>query len=315
MRVRLMVLAAFVGTSLATSGCATEQTDEPSSDAEARLSGGFNAKFSRPTFGKDTGTLLIRDGCTAARVGPRHILTAGHCVGGLLPGAYLSITQSPSDEGADWNTVKVSKVWLHPSFAPVDLLCGSSLTCPRDYGVPDIAVIETSFELPSTITSARVGTQRYEAAGYARQVYITGYGCEGGLDGPTPGVRSLGFMALPIEPVSEINRYGQVLSDLQMVPFDGTYMLTRGAGHEDTGASLCPGDSGGPVLLATAPYPGGPAYATNVVIGVNSDYTFNDSGLSTFNIHTRLSNDAPHFVGAWLQTILPESSFLTTMDP
>ena len=74
------------------------------------------------------------------------------------------------------------------------------------------------------------------------------------------------------------------------------------------------------MLLSRSVYPGGPAYHTNVVIGVNADYTFADERtgsprISTFNIHTRLSNDAPNFVGGWLQTILPYSSFLQTMDP
>ncbi|HSO39905.1 MAG TPA: hypothetical protein VLT33_45570, partial [Labilithrix sp.] len=112
-----------------------------------------------------------------------------------------------------------------------------------------------------------------------------------------------------------INRYGRVLNDDQFGPFDASYLLTPGASHPNGTASLCPGDSGGPVLLDHPVYPGGPGYPTNVVVGINADYTFNGSGYSTFNIHTRLSDEAPNYVGRWLQMVLPESSFLRTMDP
>lgn len=317
MNIRFMSLAFTAITVTSASGCASqEEAEEPSADkksTEAPLSGGFRAY---PSYAKDTGAMLIHQGCTAARVGPRHILTAAHCVNRYGPGTHLSITQSPSDLNADWSTVVVSRVWAHPSWMAVDLLCGQSLRCSRDYGAADVAVIQTTFDLPSTITSARVGTHRYEAPSYPRRVFLTGYGCEGGVGGITPPNRNLGLSLSPIEPVSTVNRYGHVLTPAQVAPFDGTYLLTPGVSHANGNASLCPGDSGGPVLLERPVYPGGPSFPTNVAIGVNADYTFPPrSGYSTFNIHTRLSNEAPNYVGRWLQTILPESSFHKTMDP
>ena len=308
--------SAFLVIGLATfAGCASEQAEEPAADratTEDALSGGFHPL---PTFARDTGTLLIKDNCTAARVGPRHIITAAHCTTHLRQGSYLSITQSPSDLNADWSTIQVARVWVHPSWTAVNLLCGPSLKCSRDYGASDVAVIQTTYDLPNTITSARVGTQRYEANGYLRRVFITGYGCEGGIGGYTSPVRSLGVALSPIEPVSTINNFGPVLTSYQVGPFDGSYLLTPGASHPNGSASLCPGDSGGPLFLDRPVYPGGPGYPTNVVIGINADYTFNGSGLSTFNIHTRLSDDAPNRVGRWLQTVLPESSFFRGINP
>ncbi len=329
-------LAFLALVTLAASGCTASQDDDPNTakkTTEDPLTGGVSG-YLYPTFAKETGMLLLPN-CTATRVGPRHILTAAHCVmdtatKDVLPrykrGAFLSITQSVDDQNAaDWSTISVGHVWVHPTYAAAFRLgCFLSLTCTRDYGASDVALIETMNDMPSTISSARVGTSRYEASGYQRRVVIAGYGCQWGIanrdGGWGPTTRSIGFSVSPIEPISSINNYGPVLSNAQFWPFGASYFLTPGSSHPNGTASLCPGDSGGPVLLSRSAYPGGPAYHTNVVIGVNADYTFADERtgsprISTFNIHTRLSNDAPNFVGGWLQTILPYSSFLQTMDP
>jgi S1-C subfamily serine protease len=58
---------------------------------------------------------------------------------------------------------------------------------------------------------------------------------------------------------------------------------------DSTSASICPGDSGGPVYKES----------NQSVIGINSQYIFSDkSGVSYLNTHTRLSE-----VSDWIHSI------------
>ncbi|HXH30782.1 MAG TPA: trypsin-like serine protease [Bacteriovoracaceae bacterium] len=75
-------------------------------------------------------------------------------------------------------------------------------------------------------------------------------------------------------------------------------ILTPGKSKDKNAASLCIGDSGGPVLFK------------GNLVGINTNYTFNDfnkegyslSGISFYNMHSRVSR-----VRTWLSKIMSSS--------
>jgi hypothetical protein len=71
------------------------------------------------------------------------------------------------------------------------------------------------------------------------------------------------------------------------------YVVTAGHAQDEAFASLCLGDSGGPLYR--------PDRADPRVVGVNSDYSFRDqSGVSWTDWHTRTSRGSLHDIAEWL---------------
>ena len=77
----------------------------------------------------------------------------------------------------------------------------------------------------------------------------------------------------------------------------GSYAITPGKRGVRTSASLCPGDSGGPLYRTNG--------RADTIVGVNAYYSFapeaeDPKRVSVTNWHTRLDTDARNGVGAWL---------------
>lgn len=304
-------LAALASAVLA--GCASSaepdaSAEDPLASSEQSLIGGNLA-----TADQFRSTVGFGDVCTAAKVGPRHFLTAAHCVavprpGRLdpipdpfppndgvaekyLPGSPLLIHWGLNVNDPEQAEFTITKTSIHPSWWECPL-CQQ----PSRNAAADIAVVEIAEDTPA-IPEARVELDRI-AVGV--EVVEVGWGCEVTTALP-PGTRvELNRFklddALTIV-ATEIQRHEPRISDEQRERIDASYVITAGRDQNANDASLCLGDSGGPLYLADNADPR--------VVGVNSDYTFRGDqpepgGISWTDWHTRTSLESLHGVGQWL---------------
>lgn len=261
-------------------------------------------------------TVALGDSCTAAKVGAHLFLTAAHCVAlgrpphgmsppenfppndgirdDYLPGQRLLINWGIDANSAEKAQFTIVKTSIHPSWWTCPL-CSEPILGTD--GAADIAVIQISEDTP-TIPEASV---ELSAPAMGTRVVKVGWGCEERTNVEPCTVHLNRFKAAAAQTISatEIQRYDSRITDEQAAMVDASYLITPGHDQDAQNASLCLGDSGGPLYLADSAAPR--------VVGVNSDYTFkpisdpNDlGGVSWTDWHTRTSLDSLHHVGQWL---------------
>lgn len=280
-------------------------------------------------------TLLIRDNCTAAKIGPRHILTAAHCVtdfqyygavtisASFAPLASIQVTNqhelSPKRSAFDFVSATIEQTFVHPSWLATAAQ-GFNLGAAPSADVALIVLRESS-ELAdfAAIPTATVDTAPVDPNA---PLTIMGYGCETGLnagfDYTLARLKAQDTRALSASAALVPGRQPEAApgSDLPANYFftpgaalprpassgDAGELLTPDGGTiPDYGAaaSLCPGDSGGPVYRNDG--------TQRVIVGVNAYYNFSSNtqaDVSLTNWHTRLDLQAKAGVGAWLQSIV-----------
>lgn len=294
MRNHAIIAATTLFVAFASSGCTAGDPcieddlaclDEDVASHQDELIGGDQA-----AAGQFDATLYVvagGAGCTSARVGPRHILTAAHCVMNVASGAMriqagspLSATNSKVLAGASWSTRTVAGVFVHPQWAAA---CGDG--CPNNQSLiapypPDVAVIETTTDLPSAWQTAKV---YWGPLPLSKLVTVVGYGCETSVNAPDSPKRL---------------KYEETAANtLSPAALEDAYIATTGQKKNSSEASLCFGDSGGPLYWGRR---------NDWIIGVNAYYTFSDgSGIAYQNLHTRLGTQNDHDVTDWLLDLLP----------
>lgn len=254
--------------------------------------------------------------CTAAKVAPRLFLTAAHCLdvarpGRLepvpdpfppndgvadeyLPGEPLLIQWGLSVNDAEEAVLTIARTTIHPSWWECPL-CAE----PTRNAAADIAVVEVVEETPD-IPEALVDLGRI---GVGEAVVKVGWGCEVTTNLPPGTQAKLDRFKLDETTTivaTEIQRHEGRISDELRERIDASYVITAGRDQNPSDASLCLGDSGGPLYLV--------GDGTPRVVGVNSDYTFRldqpePGGISWTDWHTRTSLSSLHGVGQWLRDL------------
>lgn len=306
----------------ACSGAPSGSPDESVGESQEALINGTVAAADQAR----SAMLLWPDGlptwCTAVRVGPRHILTAAHCVvtpsGNNLTATvrpnfaankHLRVTRNAtvaSGETAAFTTVSIAQTSIHPAWMAA---CGL-VACPYDLtvlanAIPDLAVIQTQTDLPSFIATAFVDTGFLSSG---ETITAAGYGCESAVQtSPNPRRLKLGQ--------GRRMTYSDVQAGIGFVApnplaFDTNYAVTTGPSFGATTSlsryGICPGDSGGPL------YRGRPELGSDeLVVGINSGSLPDEVTIASVNYHARVSSDLGFLdpTVTWLKALIPADRF------
>ena len=296
---RPLLAAPALATALALSAACSAPAPEPDRADRVGASDGALVGGHEAAAGEYPATVEIAGGCTAAKIGPRHFLLAAHCVhdttANALSAAYVAGARMRVDAGAlggggPGADVTIAATHIFPAWTaacvapcPVNVLAA---THPAD-----VALIEVAEETPA-IAEASLDP-RPVADG--NRVVLAGYGCEVGLykafGAPAPRLKvdetaAIGEDAL-LHP-------GSFVSAADVPAIGASFVVTAGHALDATSASLCFGDSGGPLYRREA--------SGLLVVGINAYYTFPSpfDGVSQTNWHTRVDAAAPQGVLAWL---------------
>ncbi|MBX3191116.1 MAG: trypsin-like serine protease [Labilithrix sp.] len=294
----VLVFAAFAA------GCAApaaEEIEEEATAGEDALIGGKPA-----TVADFPATLYLKDGCTAAKVAPKRVLTAAHCVVDpatvsiVYPaGAKLALAR----DGKSFVEHEVAAVHVHPSWmrACEETYCASSsATALMD--AADVAVIELTRDLDG-VPEAAIDPAPL-APGDA--VVVLGFGCTEGVLAPdahgrSSVPRSLAYADTRVVDARRAIHEGSPVGADALPRVTGSYAMTPGPAFGKGGsAGLCPGDSGGPLYRR--------AGGELLVAGINANYTLRPEaedtvGLPVTNWHTRLDAKSRHGIASWLASV------------
>jgi secreted trypsin-like serine protease len=292
-----LVLAFTAALGSAACGAPSDGVPADSDQVEDALIGGKDGALA-----KFPSTVYLKGECTAAKIAPRRLLTAAHCVVDPATvsirykvGAKISVTREPAKGYAE---LVVAAINVHPAWlkaCEASFCAASSITARLD--APDVALIDLATDL-ADVPVAAVDPVPLAAGD---RVSVVGFGCTVGV--LVPDVRdaaTLKYALTRVVPAARAVHDGSAVLSGDLAQVAGIYSMTAGPGSARARAGLCPGDSGGPLYKSRD--------GNLVVVGVNSNYTLapdakDQVGLPMTNWHTRLDDASRHQVGTWLRSL------------
>jgi hypothetical protein len=213
-------------------------------------------------------------GCTGVKVGPRHFLTAAHCVSNPQSVTQVSLTARNDASGA--LTLAVASANNHPQWESCTECLGDGSM--HDFGLrPDISLIIVQ-QLTPEIPIAEIDAT---PVAVGSDITLAGYGCENIQPAPPPRLKvgdSESIDPLDLDPATTI---------------PGGYVTSYGYAVVPNAPSLCPGDSGGPLYRT----------GTNKVIGINALLSGHSGGV-VGNWFTRVDSQSRYDVHGWLSGLI-----------
>ncbi len=255
------------------------------------LIGGQEVPRDRKEF---SSVVTFKDGisCTGVKIGPGLYLLAAHCVSDYLTGE-ISSKLSPGNtlsflpHGMGWKETKITKVHVHPSYRK-EILKRVARKDDEPYYAGYISSDLAIIKIKDNFNDIKKISISFDKIDQGQTVSIMGTGCEISTKSRMPYAKKL-----KVKNVKVVNKNYSKHNFAKASPdqIDAVNYLTEGRNLNKMSASLCSGDSGGPVFTTDA----------KAVIGVNSYYTFNDgSGVSYTNLHARLD---PEDVRQWIESV------------
>lgn len=232
-------------------------------------------------------------GCTITKIGPRQFISAAHCVRANLRDLNISFKDHNG-------RLKVISSHIHPSWVKDcgnnhcdGTEVGSSRMTPGRVDVVMINVAEETPKIP-------VINVNYQALEIGKDVAMVGAGCTRGIEPGGKGRMRYAITKL-ISHEALVHKHS-LYKDIAAMTGESDW-ITPGIKVDRKNSSLCPGDSGGPLL----------AQNENMeweIVGIAADYTFDgpyrDGDETVTNLHARLDDDSLHNVGAWIRSVWVE---------
>ncbi|MBT4790332.1 MAG: trypsin-like serine protease [Halobacteriovoraceae bacterium] len=230
--------------------------------------------------------------CTATKIAENYLITAAHCFHGQKIEA-LGVSTLSVNPSFDFSPLEFEQVFMHPDFEKLSVEDVESVS--PTFSTPDIAIVKV---IPSEeFKKIKIVSIDYDYIEESEVIEFWGYGCQETLNDISGYVATRKkAVTVTVGESSMQEGYG-VYTDFYRNFSKDAYevsIFTVGKSKDSSKASLCLGDSGGPVIR------------NNKIVGINSNYTFDDlsaegteSGISYLNLHSRLS-----FVSTWIKQIV-----------